>query len=68
MSEEASAIDGIRSALEQTHSGLGAATDRLEDRRGYGKARRKIQQAYNKVADAIILLADAEDLVRDRKD
>ena len=63
MSDTRSHIDGIRSGLEQLHPSLGAALDRLEGKRGYGKARRKIDQAYKKVTDAILLLADAEDLL-----
>lgn len=60
---EAQNVSGIHSTLEQANLSLWASIERLRGMRGASNARRRVEQAQKKVADAVIHLADAMEIL-----
>jgi len=65
--ENIGSLNGIHAELENVTVNLGAAMDRLDGKRGYAKALKKVNMARNKAADALFHLLDAIDLMEDRE-
>jgi len=57
--EEVQNVGGIHATLESVNMSLWASINRLEEIPGTSKARRKVEQAQRKVADAVIHLVNA---------